>query len=351
MVMLLAGDVGGTKSLLGLYLVRKGRISQAAFKRYTSGSWHGLEPMLEDFLTNHCKQLEMPQYGCIALAGPVNNGVVRITNLNWYVNTKDLNAIAKLKDLKLVNDFGILPKCLPLLNHHQQAVLHQGEVDRDPLGLMAVVGAGTGLGLARGIRTTSGMLLFPSEGGHSEFAPRTPLEWELGQWMKTECNVDRLSVERVASGTGLGYIAYWLLQQIGHSLHPLREAGERWREQQRNPKDNTTYPDLPALVSQAATIGDPLAQQTIEIWLGIYGAAAGDIALEELPTGGLWVAGGTAAKHIAGLKSDIFVEAFLNKGRLRQALKKITVSALLEPEAGLMSAAFEAAKMARTTSR
>nr|YP_002049493.1 Putative glucokinase [Paulinella chromatophora]ACB43283.1 Putative glucokinase [Paulinella chromatophora] len=349
MVMLLAGDVGGTKSLLGLYLMEKGKIRQAAFKRYTSCAWDGLGSMLKDFLVNHCKALEIPQYGCIALAGPVNDGTVYITNLNWRVETNELNAIAKLKQLKLVNDFGILPKCLPLLNDKQQITLHQGEIDRDPQGLMAVVGAGTGLGLARGVRTNSGMILLSSEGGHCEFAPRNQLEWELAKWLKTEHMVNRLSVERVASGTGLGYLTYWLLHQAGNMKHPLQELAEKWRQQQRHPKPDANYPDLPALVSQAATNGDPLAQQALEIWLGIYGAAAGDIALEELPTGGFWVAGGTAAKHLIGLQSDTFVEAFLNKGRLRQALKKITVLALLEPEAGLMSAAFEAARMATTS--
>ena len=239
-----------------------------------------------------------------------------------------------------MNDFGVLIYGLPHLNADQQVVLQPGERDDGPL---AILGAGTGLGMARGLKTGQGLQALASEGGHREFAPRTEEEWALACWLKHDLQLERLSVERVVSGTGLGHVAHWLLQTTKATTHPLQSLAQAWRHEQRG--------DLPARASEAAADGDPLMQRAREIWLGAYGAAAGDLALQELCSGGLWIGGGTAAKQIDGLRSEHFLESMRAKGRFRPFISGRQVTALIDPDAGLFSAACRARMLAESSGR
>ena len=133
---------------------------------------------------------------------------------------------------------------------------------RPTLSALAILGAGTGLGMARGVKTVQGLQALASEGGHREFAPRTEEEWALASWLKRDLQLERLSLERVVSGTGLGHIAHWLLQTAEATPHPLQSVAQTWRQEQTG--------DLPARVSEAAGDGDPLMQRAREIWLGAY---------------------------------------------------------------------------------
>ena len=335
---LLAGDMGGTKTLLAIYGIKDGRLAQFHQQRFTSSEWTSLEPMLEFFLNQRPNDIEAPQHGCIAVAGPVNNRSARITNLPWQLQEDQLAAAASIRQLELVNDFGVLIYGLPHFDETQQVVLQAAGPQEGPI---AILGAGTGLGMARGIRTEGGLIALASEGGHREFAARTEEEWQLACWLKDDLGVDRLSVERIVSGTGLGHIATWLLQNSDTNEHPLRPVAEEWRTNKSN--------DLPAKVSMAAAKGDLLMQRAQMIWLSAYGSAAGDLALQDLCTGGLWVGGGTAAKQLAGLQSATFLKAMRQKGRFEEFLGGLRVTAVIDPEAGLFSAACRARILAESS--
>ena len=334
---LLAGDMGGTKTLLALYESDGSQLRLLHQQRFRSGEWSSLEPMLGSFLNDRPADLAAPAHACIAVAGPVRHREARITNLPWRLREADLAHAAGLERLELVNDFGVLIYGLPHFDDSQQVILQNGEQDHGPL---AILGAGTGLGMARGLRTEQGLVAVASEGGHREFAPRNEAEWNLACWLKQDLGVSRLSIERIVSGTGLGHVAHWLLQKPDAGMHPLRSVAEAWRRNSPN--------DLPAQVSLAAEEGDPLMQRALQLWLEAYGSAAGDLALQELCTGGLWVGGGTASKQLKGLRSESFLNAMRDKGRFRELIEGLQVTAVIDPNAGLFSAACRAQMLAES---
>ena len=334
---LLAGDMGGTKTLLALYESDGSQLRLLHQQRFRSGEWSSLEPMLASFLNDRPADLAAPEHACIAVAGPVRHREARITNLPWRLREADLAHAAGLERLELVNDFGVLIYGLPHFDDSQQVILQNGEQDHGPL---AILGAGTGLGMARGLQTEQGLVALASEGGHREFAPRNEAEWDLACWLKKDLGVSRLSIERIVSGTGLGHVAHWLLQKPDAGMHPLRSIAEAWRRNSPN--------DLPAQVSLAAEEGDPLMQRALQLWLEAYGSAAGDLALQELCTGGLWVGGGTAAKQLKGLRSANFLNPMRDKGRFSALIEGLQVTAVIDPDAGLFSAACRAQMLAES---
>ena len=337
---LLAGDMGGTKTLLALYGSDGSQLQLLHQQRFRSGEWASLEPMIDSFLNNRPADLPAPGHACIAVAGPVRHREAKITNLPWRLREADLARAAGLERLELVNDFGVLIYGLPLFDDSQQVILQDGEQDHGPL---AILGAGTGLGMARGLRTEQGLVAMASEGGHREFAPRNEAEWNLACWLKQDLGVSRLSIERIVSGTGLGHVAHWLLQKPDAVMHPLRSVAEAWRRNSPN--------DLPAQVSLAAEGGDPLLQRALQLWLEAYGSAAGDLALQELCTGGLWVGGGTASKQLKGLQSASFLNPMRDKGRFRELIEGLRVTAVIDPDAGLFSAACRARMLAESSGK
>ena len=334
---LLAGDMGGTKTLLALYESDASQLRLLHQQRFRSGEWSSLEPMLASFLNDRPADLAAPEHACIAVAGPVRHREARITNLPWRLREADLAHAARLERLELVNDFGVLIYGLPHFDDSQQVILQDGEQDHGPL---AILGAGTGLGMARGLQSEQGLVAMASEGGHREFAPRNEAEWNLACWLKQDLGVSRLSIERIVSGTGLGHVAHWLLQKPDAVMHPLRSVAEAWRRNSPN--------DLPAQVSLAAEEGDPLMQRALQLWLEAYGSAAGDLALQELCTGGLWVGGGTAAKQLKGLRSANFLNPMRDKGRFSELIEGLQVTAVIDPDAGLFSAACRAQMLAES---
>jgi glucokinase len=335
---LLAGDMGGTKTLLALYGSDGSQLQLLHQQRFRSGEWASLEPMIDSFLKNRPGNLPAPGHACIAVAGPVRHREAKITNLPWRLREADLARAAGLERLELVNDFGVLIYGLPHFDDSQQVILQDGEQDHGPL---AILGAGTGLGMARGLQSEQGLVAMASEGGHREFAPRNEAEWNLACWLKQDLGVSRLSIERIVSGTGLGHVAHWLLQKPDAVMHPLRSVAEAWRRNSPN--------DLPAQVSLAAEGGDPLMKRALQLWLEAYGSAAGDLALQELCTGGLWVGGGTASKQLKGLQSASFLDAMRDKGRFRELIEGLRVTAVIDPDAGLFSAACRARMLAESS--
>jgi glucokinase len=338
MTTLLAGDIGGTKTLLSLY--GADALELLAQERYISADWVDLAPMVRHFLDQaEVRAHPRPGAACFAVAGPVHGGQAQLTNLPWQLAESRLALDCDLERVALVNDFAVLIYSLPHLTPPQMASVRPGAASAgEPV---LVLGAGTGLGVAIGIPTDNGLLAMASEAAHGEFAPRSDAEWQLRQWLLDDLGLQRLSIERVVSGTGLGHVARWLLdQEQAASDSPLAVAGRHWQGEQPDSEGSRT--DLPAAVAAAAAAGDPLASRALHLWLGCYGAVTGDLALGCLARGGIWLAGGTAAKQLEGLRSTPFCEAFLAKGRLRSTLEPIPITAILDSAIGSFSAACRA---------
>ena len=338
---ILAGDLGGTKTLLAIYK-SDNSLEKIYQQKYLSNQWNSFSEMLDEFLSNAPKNIERPSFGCLAIAGRVTKGKSIITNLSWEIDQNEICSRANLKELEIINDFSVLIFGLAYLRDSQYVKINQFKYQENKAGLVAIIGAGTGLGIARGLIINDEIIALPSEGGHREFAPRNEEEFELAKWIKKELRINRLSVERIVSGTGLGYIASWLLERASVDFHPLKEISRTWISSQG------TSSDLPSLASKEAEKGDSLMKEALRIWLSNYGSAVGDLALQELCNGGLWIAGGTASKNIEGIRSKVFLEAMYNKGRFREYIKSLPLNVLIDPEAGLFSAACRAQGMIKS---
>ena len=327
MTTLLAGDIGGTKTLLALYDIEAGRLIRGRSERFTSADWPDFAELVNHFLAAGPATETRPAHACLAMAGPVRGGCVKLTNLPWRLEEQALARACRLERLELVNDFAVLIYGLPHLEQHQQQRLC-GPAERDPQAPVAILGAGTGLGVAIGVPTAAGLIAVASEASHAEFAPRSEREWQLKCWLQHDLRLERLSIERVVSGTGLGDVMRWCLAvEPGGAEHPLADVGSG---------------DLPAATAAAAASGDPIARGAMDLWLGAYGCVAGDLALQTLCLGGLWLGGGTAGKLLAELGSPAFLQPFRNKGRLSSVVEQVPLTALVDADAGLFSAACRA---------
>ena len=343
---LLAGDLGGTKTLLAIYS-NESYPKKLFSKYYISSEWKSFNSIFEDFIKQLPDHISLPEYACIGVAGPIHNKNVKITNLGWEISTKELSSLSKINNIELVNDFSVLIYGIPFFKKKQYEVI-QGRLDsqsKNKQELVAIIGAGTGLGMSRGLITSKSIYIFPSEGGHREFSPRTASEWELVKWLKKKLNTQRISIERIVSGTGLGNIARWKLDDPTNENHPLKKT---LKEMDSDESDLT---DLPALVWREANNGDKLMSEALQLWLNAYGSAAGDLALHELCLSGLWISGGTAAKNLDGINSSNFLNAFSNKGRFQSFLKEIPLIVLKDPEATLFSSACRARLSAESNGR
>tara|TARA_Y100001968_G_scaffold3728_1_gene3274 strand:- start:27045 stop:28094 length:1050 start_codon:yes stop_codon:yes gene_type:complete len=329
----LAGDIGGTKTLLAIYHWDNG-LQKRFFKKYNSTEWDSFYSIVSDFISNLPKDIEHPICGCIGVAGIILNNFCKVTNLDWEISSLKVRQIANLRTFELINDFSVLIYGIKYFKETQYTNIQVGNKTNNNYknGLVAILGAGTGLGLTRGLINSREITLLPSEGGHCEFSPRSEKEWEISKWLKKDLQLKRLSLEKVISGCGLGNLGRWRLMKEDAKNHPLRDMAHNLHSSNQHKKE------FPALISQLANAGDEFMQEVLQIWLSAYGSAAGDIALQELCYGGLWIAGGTAPKQLKGIKSVTFLEAFKNKGRFRNFIETLNVKALIDPEAGLFSA-------------
>ena len=327
MTTLLAGDIGGTKTLLAIYALEAGQLRQQRAERFISADWADFAELVNRFLAAEPGPTR-PSHACFAVAGPVRQGQVRLTNLPWQLEQTALAASCGLEQVDLVNDFAVLIYGLPHVQADQHTLLKPAVGGTDPHAPVAILGAGTGLGVAIGVPTAQGLQAMDSEASHAEFAPRSEEEWQLKCWLKADLKLERVSIERVVSGTGLGEVMRWLLAtDPAANGHPLASVVSN---------------DRPAATTIAAAAGDPLACRAMDLWLGAYGSTAGDLALQTLCSGGLWVGGGTAGKLLEQLQSPAFLGPLLQKGRLSPVVEQVPVLALTDPEAGLFSAACRA---------
>jgi len=290
----LACDLGGTKVLLGIFEKEMNNNSPKLIfkKKYISSDWSSFELILEDFLKKECKNISYPSSACFAVAGPLSNNNAKIINLSWNISGNKLKNKFKFEQCELINDFAVQIYGIPFLKKSQYSTIQNGSHSEGANNdLHAIVGAGTGLGIARGLISGKKVKVLASEGGHVEYSPKSKLEWELKIWLKNYLKVERISCERIISGTGLSRIAEWRLSKPDAQNHPLQKYFKEIKI------FDSARKELPEKICNLSKEGDQLMIEVERIWLGAYASLLGDVALQELCFGGLWISGGTASKH------------------------------------------------------
>lgn len=326
--MILAGDVGGTKAVLALLERRSGRLVEIRRERVFTEAWPGLEPFVEKFVGADAPRLVAAAFG---VAGPVQDGRVIGTNLPWTVEAGKLAALLGLPDVCLINDLEATAHGLSALGPDETLLLHAGEVD--PQGPVCVLAAGTGLGQAYIVPGEAGRppIVRASEGGHADYAPRSPLEWELSQWIAARYD-GRTSWERVLSGLGLTNV-YEFLRDTGRAVEPPELARAR------------ASGDPNAAIAEADGRVE-LATRTLDLFVDAYAAQAGNLALTYLATGGVYLGGGIAPRLAHRLSDGRFAAAYVAKGRLSPLVAAIPVRLVLNDRTALLGAAAVASRVA-----
>jgi glucokinase len=318
--MILAGDIGGTNSRLAFFVERGGRLESIVEKTYATADYASLEAIVQKFVASHALPVDV---ACLGVAGPVQDGRCQTINLPWVVDARELAQALRLKAVSLLNDLEANAYGLVMLAPEDFVLLNRG--DPHASGNAAVIAAGTGLGEAGLYWDGQQHRPFAGEGGHASFAPNDALQMELLSFLRRE--FEHVSWERVLSGPGLHNI-YRFLRDTGRGEEPA------WLTQEMQQQDP------PAVISQAALAGtNALCQQALELFVSLYGAEAGNLALKLMALGGLYVSGGIAPKIIQKLTDSIFMDSIVAKGRLTPLLQDIPVRVVMNDKAALLGAA------------
>jgi glucokinase len=324
--MIIAGDIGGTKTNVALFEAEGDRIGRIIVQQsFPSGKYESLEAILAEFVGTH--KPEVITRACFGVAGPVVGGRVEATNLVWTVCAEKLAETLGVPSVLLINDLEATAYGIEELRPEHLYTLNEGA--GDTRGHRALIAAGTGLGMA-GI-FFDGRRYHPmaSEGGHMDFAPRNEREFEMLTYLRAKIG-GRVSYERVLSGLGLFNI-YSFLRDTGYAEEP------EWLAEEIESGDKT------AAVSRAGLAGkSELAAQALEMFVELYGAMAGNLALILKPLGGLYVGGGIAPKIIERLKDGTFMRNYGDKGRMSGLVKSIPVRVILDDKTALYGAAHRA---------
>jgi glucokinase len=325
--MILAGDIGGTTTRLALFEAEKGRVMARIEADYPSREYAGFETILSEFLDRSRPPIEA---ACFGIAGPVRHDRIETPNLSWVVDAKQLARHLHLDTVSLLNDLEATAHGVLALDERDFAVLHAGLPVEE--GNRAVIAAGTGLGEAALFWDGNAHRPTASEGGHADFAPRNELEMELLRHLARE--FEHVSYERVVSGPGLHRL-YQFLRDTRRGDEPQWLAERLARE------------DPPAVIAAAGLEGtSQLCGRALDLFVSLYGAEAGNLALKLLATGGVYLGGGIAPKILPKLKEPFFLESFQAKGRYRKLLQAIPVRVVLNDRAALLGAARHAAMSA-----
>jgi glucokinase len=317
--MILCGDIGGTKVELALYDRAEGRLIERRAQRVRTDDGPNLESLVHSFLDGDEGSVQSAAFG---IAGPVVDERVVGANLPWEVDARALAERTGIARVTVVNDLAATAVGLTVLEPAELQVVHPGRAR--PGGPIAVVAAGTGLGVACLAFADGHPAAIASEGGHADYAPRTDLDVELFLWLRARFG-EHVSWERVVSGPGLGHL-YEFLKETGKEDEPA------WLAEARQDGD-------PSAAIAEADGKAAIATRALDLFVEHYGAVAGNVALTFGATGGVALAGGIAPKLAARLSDGRFVDAFLDKGRLRPFVESIPVSIILNERTGLLGAA------------
>lgn len=305
-MVLLAADVGGTKTVVALF---EGR-SCLRKEKFSSRDFKSLKELLQRFA------LPKVEKACFGIAGPIKEETCHATNLPWVIEAKEIQKECQIPHVYLLNDLQATGWGLAWLKPEELFILNAG---KEIVGNQGIIAAGTGLGEAGLFWDGKNHHPFPSEGGHVDFSPRTEREWELFNFLKK--NHEHVSYERVLSGMGLENLYAFLSEKEGEKREEKKE-------------------DLPRFITeQALQRKSPLCEEILNWFVSLYGAEAGNVALKYMAVGGIFLAGGIAPKILPALQKETFMKAFCDKGRFGQILSQIPVKVVLNQETALLGAA------------
>ena len=321
--MLIAGDIGGTKTLLALYDPKAGSRSPIAQAEFHSADYKTLDDVVRAFLAQTDKPAEA---ACFDVAGPVIDGRARLTNLPWVLDEAEMRQSLGLKRVTLLNDLKAVAYAVPHLLAEDVHVINQGQQDRHAP--IAVIAPGTGLGEAFLIWDGGKYIACSSEGGHGDFGPADPTQAAL--WRHVADRHGHVAYERVCSGSGLPNI-YEFLHDAGQAPESAELATTLSAAADRTP-----------IIMQAALRqpADPLCAATVDLFVAILGAEAGNLALKVLATGGVYLGGGIPPRILPHFSGGRFMQAFVNKGRFADLLGKVPVKVITNQAALLGAALF-----------
>lgn len=328
--MILAGDIGGTKTNLALYQLKRGELVQVEQAQFASRDFASLDAVLDAFRVK-CGDIQVSA-ACFGIAGPVIEGNCRTTNLPWDVKTENLKEALDVDKVRLLND--LEATAFGMLHLDESEFLDLNPTGRKVQGNRAVIAAGTGLGQGQLYWDGGSFHPIASEGGHSDFAPVTPQQDALLNWMRNRYP-GHVSYERVLSGPAI-YTLYQFLLESGFAAEPVTIA-----------KLDDTADHSRAISECALQEKDPLCQEAMRLFVEIYGAEAGNLALKYLAFGGVYVGGGIAPKIIPLITTGVFLNSFASKGRFEEMLRGIPLRVSLNPKTALMGAAHFAAEKLR----
>ncbi|MBW1695706.1 MAG: glucokinase [Deltaproteobacteria bacterium] len=316
----LAGDIGGTKTHLGLFVKGRGRPRIKALQTYSSRHTPDIETIIESFLERYPHPIAG---ACLGIAGPIIRGRSHITNLCLEVSETALQKRFGWPHVRLINDLIATAHGLSLLNHSELFPLNSRKIRSKEN--RALVAPGTGLGVAFIVCENRICSPVASEGGHMDFAPGSEDEWDLFKFLSQRYG--HVSIERVLTGAGLHNIYQWLLSK------------KRYREPKWLQEGMREMDPAEAISNCALKHKDPLCIASLERFVSILGAVAGNMALIAMATGGVYLGGGIAPKILPMLKESLFIRSFVNKGRYKPFMEKIALRVILNDKTALMGAA------------
>jgi glucokinase len=326
---ILAADVGGTKTYLALCEAGSAGFAPVTEARYETPKYASLGALLKAFVDQAGRR---PACVVVGVPGPVRQLPVRAVNLPWLIDPDEMRKALGVQAVHLLNDLEAAAYGTQVLDPKDTVTLNDAAVD--PEGNVAVIAAGTGLGEGGLCWTGSRYAAIASEGGHASFSPSDPLEMEL--WAYLRQRHGHLSWERILSGPGLVSI-YEFVRHRDPAAEPDWFAAEL-----------AAAPDRAGVISRAAQEGRcELAAVALDLFVLLYGEEAGNLTLKLMATGGLYVGGGIAPKIVARLQTGRFMQGFLNKGRLTDTLRAVPVKVVLNDKTGLMGAAYRGAQLLR----
>lgn len=318
--MILAGDLGGTKSNLGLFDVRNGKLERVAFKRYASRDHAGLEEIAKDFLNGHHADVTAASFG---IAGPVVENRVHATNIPWIVDGAKIAQQFHLNHVRLLNDLEATAYGIEVLDAAEIETIYPGIATSSAT--RVVLSAGTGLG--EGVLFWDGKRYLPmsTEAGHTDFAPNTDQQADLWKFLRKRCEF--VSTEKILSGGGFLHVHEFLDPAV---RHPGFDGG--------------AIDPAPEITERGLDGSCPVCVATLNLWVDIYGGEAGNLALRTVARGGIYIAGGIALKLLPKLREGRFAAAVRHKEKLGDFLGGIPIHVVLNEECPLIGAAYVAWK-------
>ena len=319
--MLLAGDIGGTKTVLALFAADAGPHEPLVEERFDSSDYASLADIVTEFLEKHGPEINA---ACFGVAGPVNNNRVQVTNLPWVVDGDHLGRVLGGRPVTVLNDLAAIASSIPMLERDDVVILKEGQaVAEAPIAILA---PGTGLGEAFLFWDGQRYRPLASEGGHKDFGPATPLELALLDHLRPR--MGHVSYERVCSGIGIPNL-YAFFRDTGRQVEPEWLADEL----------ATAEDPTPIIVQAAQEKKANICVATLDLFMAILGNEAGNLGLQVLSAGGVYLGGGIPPRILPQLQGGIFQTAFVNKGRFARFLDGVPVSVIMNPRVALFGAA------------